>query len=313
MTDLAIDIGGTYIKYALVDCAYQIKRHWKIATRQASNFPLYDHIVCNIPSDASYEGIAVSVPGILMPDSTVRSRASSALAELYGTNIRQELSRRTGHPVSAINDGNAAALFEACFGAARDVQSSITVVIGTGIGGGLCHRGILVEGDTFAAGEFHMLPWPGPDGKRHKLGDLCKIGALQQDYFRAVGQSLPAEEILARSTGGDFAAVQAVDRWMYHLTTLLITLTAVYDPSIFCIGGAISKSQLFITELSRCYESDGHAYFPALTYASARVVPCSNYNESNLLGAVVKSRLGIRAGDQTAGYPSFSSTFRNGV
>lgn len=313
MTDLAIDIGGTYIKYALVNCAYQIMRHWKIATHKASEFPLYDHIVNNIPSGVSYEGVAVSVPGVLRPDGTICSRSSSTLAELYGTNICQELGHRIGRPVSAINDGNAAALFEACFGAARDAQSSITVVIGTGIGGGLCHRGILVEGDAFAAGEFHMLPWPGPDGKRHKLGDLCKIGALQRDYFRAVGRSLPAEEILVRSTGGDFAAAQAVDRWMFHLTTLLITLTAVYDPSVFCIGGAVSKDQLFITELSRRYELDGRAYFPAPAYASARVVPCSNYNGSNLLGAVVRSRLDIRVGDHTAGYPSFSSVLRNGV
>lgn len=313
MTDLAIDIGGTYIKYALVDGAYQIKRHWKVSTHRASELPLYDRIACNIPSDISYEGIAVSVPGVLTPDGTVHSRASSALAELYGTNICQELGRRTGRSVSAINDGNAAALFEACFGAARDAQSSITVVIGTGIGGGLCHRGVLVEGDAFAAGEFHMLPWPGPDGRRRKLGDLCKIGALQRDYFRAVGQSLPAEEILTRSAGGDFAAAQAVERWMFYLTTLLIALTAVYDPSVFCIGGAISKSELFIMELSRRYESDGRAYFPAPSYAGAKVMPCSNYNESNLLGALVKSRLGIRAGNQTAGYPSFSSTLRNGV
>lgn len=313
MTDLAIDIGGTYIKYALVDGAYRIKRYWKIASQQKSESSLYDYIVCSIPSDVSYEGIAVSVPGVLTPDGMVRSRASSVLAELYGTNICRELGRRAGHPVSAINDGNAAALFEACFGAARDTQSSITVVIGTGIGGGLCHRGSLVEGDGFAAGEFHMLPWIGPDGKRLKLGDLCKIGALQRDYFHAVGQTFPAEEILARGAGGDFAAAQAVDRWMFHLTTLLITLTAVYDPSVFCIGGAVSKSQLFMAELSRRYKSGGRAYFSAPAYVGARVVPCSHYNESNLLGAVTKSRLGIREGDQIAGYPSFSSTLRNGV
>lgn len=150
-----------------------------------------------------------------------------------------------------------------------------------------------MEGNAFAAGEFHMLPWPGPDGKRHRLGDLCKIGALQQDYFRTTRRSLSAEEILVRSSSGDFIAAQAVDCWMFHLTTLLISLTAAYDPSVFCIGGAISKSKLFMTELSQRYRLDGRTYFSAPVYAGASVIPCSNYNASNLLGAVVKSRLSI--------------------
>ncbi len=295
MTDLAIDIGGTYIKYAIVDCKYQIERQWKIPTHRTDGLPLYDYIVCNIPKDTSYDRIAVSAPGILTPDGTVRSKASSALLELYGSNICLELNRRIGLPVSAINDGNAAALFEANFGAACDVQSSITVVIGTGIGGGLCHRGVLVEGDAFAAGEFHMIPWLGPDGKRCKLGELCKIGALQNNYFRTAGYLLSAEAILDRSIHGDSAAVQAVNRWIFHLTTLLITLTAVYDPSIFCIGGAVSKNAPFVTELSRRYSLEGRAFFHAAAYAGAKVVPCSKYNASNLLGAVVKSRSSIEA------------------
>jgi len=295
LTDLAIDIGGTYIKYALVNQKYQIKRHWKIPTNQAGELPLYDYIICNIPADVSFERIAVSAPGVLTPDGTVHSRASSALSELYGTNIHWELGRRIGFPVTAINDGNAAALFEACFGAARNAQSSITIVIGTGIGGGICHRGALVEGGSFAAGEFHMVPWLGPDGKRRKLGEFCKIGALQKDYFQTAGCSLPAEDILARSIGGDSAAAQAVDRWMFHLTSLLIALAAVYDPSIFCIGGAISKNESFMGELSKRYISDGRAFFRSSAYARASVVPCSNFNASNLLGAVVKSRSGTWA------------------
>lgn len=290
MVDLAIDIGGTYIKYALVDHTYQIRQFWKAPTRQSGKRPLYDYIIQNIPSDISFGGIGVSAPGVLIPNGTVCSRASSALAELYGTNICQELYRRMGCSVAAINDGNAAALFEARFGAARNTQSSITIVIGTGIGGGLCYNGALIEGTAYAAGEFHMIPYIGPDGKRHKLGDLCKIKALQENYYYVVGKTCSADEIFTRSAGGEAAAAQVVDRWLSALTTLLITLTAVYDPDMFCIGGAISQNKLLIDGLSRRYVLDGQTYFGAPARVGAKVVPCSNYNGSNLLGAMVNYR-----------------------
>lgn len=297
MVDLAIDIGGTYIKYALVDDTYQIRQFWKAPTRQGSRLPLYDYIVQNIPSDILFGGIGVSAPGVLTPDGTVCSRASSALAELYGTNICQELYCRMDCSVAAINDGNAAALFEARFGAARNTQSSITIVIGTGIGGGLYHNGTLIQGTAYAAGEFHMIPCLGPDGKRHKLGDLCKIKALQKNYHCVAGQTCSADEIFARSARGDAAAAQAVDRWLSALTTLLITLTAVYDPDMFCIGGAASQNKLFIDGLSRRYVLDGRAYFGTPARVGAKVVSCSNYNGSNLLGAMVnyRSRVPVRS------------------
>lgn len=290
MNDLSIDIGGTYIKYAFVNEANQIQRSWKIPTKSKGTYSLYDYIVENIPKNCLFQGIGTSVPGVLNPDGTIVSKTSSTLSELYQTNIRKELQRRTGIQVTAINDGNAAALYEACLGIARNAVSSVTVVIGTGIGGGVCQGRELIKGTTYGAGEFHFIPCYYDDNKRHKLGDFCKTGALRQFYYESTGEQLSTEDIFAQLALKSTAATRAVDRWLYHLSTLLITLAAVYNPELFCIGGAISENKQFIALLSQSYFAAAQQYFRNPAHIATRIVPCSQRNNSNLLGAIVYHR-----------------------
>src|SRR5690606_32379271 len=67
---------------------------------------------------------------------------------------------RLGLPVVYHNDANAATLYAHVryFGVAADLRSSVAAIVGTGLGGGLVHKGQLVTGATGMAGELgHVL------------------------------------------------------------------------------------------------------------------------------------------------------------
>jgi glucokinase len=92
-----------------------------------------------------------------------------------GYDIRTALEQRIGIPVTYANDGNAAALYAHAthFGALGPKRSSISAIVGTGLGGGLVHEGSLISGAAGMAGEVGHVHVP-------------MTGLL------AVGQPLPA-------------------------------------------------------------------------------------------------------------------------
>ena len=75
---LGIDIGGTFIKYALVDENYNIKEKWKIKTTKfETKDELYDYICSNIKYIDSFDVIGISAPGLIDEDSYVKSLCST--------------------------------------------------------------------------------------------------------------------------------------------------------------------------------------------------------------------------------------------
>ena len=74
-----------------------------------------------------------------------------------------------GAPVSVVNDVTAAAIGEQRLGAAQGADASLTVFVGTGVGGGLVLDGQPYEGSHGGAGEFgHMIVRQG--------GAMCGCG-----------------------------------------------------------------------------------------------------------------------------------------
>lgn len=130
---LAIDIGGTYIKYGIVEANGEIHDQYKVPTADAgTGKELFDYIVWNIKSLSEIELIGVSAPGLIDQGFFVRSYAAPKLSALYGCNIRQEMEKRTGIRTAAINDGKAAGLCELKMGRAVGTKLSAYLIIGTG-------------------------------------------------------------------------------------------------------------------------------------------------------------------------------------
>jgi glucokinase len=116
-----------------------------------------------IPLDA-VRGIGLDTPGPASADGVISSKGATNFAQpaWRGFDVRGALEARLGLPVVYNNDANAAALYahHVRFGDKAAGHSSISAIIGTGLGGGVIEAGRVVRGAAGMAGELGHVQIP---------------------------------------------------------------------------------------------------------------------------------------------------------
>lgn len=290
---LGIDIGGTFIKYALVDDAYSIIEKWKVPTVGfAAKDEFYDY-VCKSCKDVSLvSSIGISAPGVIDRAGNVKSYAAPNVRIMHGTNAASEVAARTGKPVSAINDAKAAGLCELKIGNAKNTESSAFLIIGTGTGGCICGKEDVIYGKDFFAGEFHFIPFLNfKTSSIDVQGNYASMTALFEIYNSKAGKNAETgEEIAALFLAGDTAARQAVDEWTTNIIMQLLTITVFYNPDVILIGGGISEEAWFIDILRQKFTGMLSAQFEGAIEITTKILPCKYTNDANLLGAIINGQ-----------------------
>lgn len=136
---VAIDVGGTSIKYGLIEGNGVILERGSISTRGNDiNELIADikEVVCKYKEKYEIKGLACSFPGAVDPKSGFIG-GGSAVACIHGPNIKKLLEEATGLVTAIENDANCSALAECWIGSGKDVDSFASVVFGTGIGGAI--------------------------------------------------------------------------------------------------------------------------------------------------------------------------------
>ena len=293
MYNLGIDIGGTFIKYALVDEAYKIIDKWKVETvKLETKDELYDYICNNIRNIYDIEIICISAPGVIDEEANVKSYAAPNLRIMYGTNIVDEIQNRTNKKVAAINDAKAAGLCEFEIGNAKDSKSSAFLILGTGTGGCICNENGVIYGKDSFAGEFHKLPFINfSNGKMDNMGDYASMTALINIYNDKVDENVKIKyghEVCNKYFEGDNTAKEAVDQWIDNILVQLITITVFYNPEVICIGGGISEEEWFINRIKDRYREEciRHTECDVIT---TKIDRCMYNNDANILGAIINA------------------------
>src|SRR5499425_443988 len=130
--------------------------------------------------------VGLDTPGPASAAGVMSARGSTNFVHPLwaGFDIREGLARKLGKPVSYLNDANAAALWGhySIFGANRK-ETSISIVIGTGNGGGIILDGRVVKGKNGFGGELgHVLiPYQSISGTSgiHPLCNCGRVGDLE--------------------------------------------------------------------------------------------------------------------------------------
>ncbi|MCW6010884.1 ROK family protein [Micromonospora sp. CPCC 205371] len=223
-------------------------------------------------TDASaVRAVGLDTPGPASADGVISSRGATnfSLPAWYGFDIRGALEARLGWPVVYNNDGNAAALYAHVvhFGAAAFERSSISAIVGTGLGGGVIESGQVVKGATGTAGELgHVhIPLDGllADGQQAPAcncgfsGDVESVASLTGivknllPYWltRFDGHELAAVPIdkaarLVRSYGerGDPLARAIFEQQAMALGRLFTIAANFTDPHAFFVGGGVVET-----------------------------------------------------------------------
>ncbi len=293
--NLGIDIGGTFIKYALMDKQYHIKDKWKIETikyNTADEF--YDYICSNIKLIDEIDVIGISAPGLIDKDSNVKSYAAPNVAIMYGTNINDEIKKRTHKKVSSINDAKSAGLCEFEIGNAKGSKSSAFLIIGTGTGGCICDENGVVYGKDAFAGEFHNMPFVNDAiGGLAKMGDYASMTGLINIYNSKVDMGDQVQygyEVCKKYLDGNKTAELSVDEWIINIVAQLIVITVFYNPEVICIGGGISEEDWFINKVEEQYKKTCIEYLEA-DFITTKIDRCKYNNDANILGAIINASI----------------------
>ena len=108
--------------------------------------------------------VGLDTPGPASATGVISARGATNFAspEWWGFDVRTAVEDRLGLPVIYNNDGNAAALYahELYFGETASRHSSISAIVGTGLGGGVIEAGQIVRGAAGMAGELGHVHIP---------------------------------------------------------------------------------------------------------------------------------------------------------
>lgn len=108
--------------------------------------------------------VGLDTPGPATADGVISVHGATNFADpsWWGFDIRRAVEERLGLPVIYNNDGNAAALYAhgQFFGAAAARRSSVSAIVGTGLGGGVIESGRVVKGAAGMAGELGHVHVP---------------------------------------------------------------------------------------------------------------------------------------------------------
>ncbi|WP_091084959.1 ROK family protein [Micromonospora nigra] len=215
--------------------------------------------------------VGLDTPGPASADGVISSKGSTNFAQpaWRGFDVRSALQRRLGLPVVYHNDGNAAALYahHAYFGAAAMRRSSVSAIVGTGLGGGLVNDGRVIAGAAGMAGELGHVHLPldgllGPGqpvptcacgfaGDAESVASLTAIARNLLPYWltRFPGHPLAAEPVeraakLVRGYGerGDPLAREIFAQQARALGRLFTLAANVTDPHAYFVGGGVVEA-----------------------------------------------------------------------
>lgn len=302
---IGADLGGTHLRAATVDGQGRIHERTKQRTPRDERA---EEIVRALVSAArkfeqrsrergqTISALSVAVPGTVQTESGVVMKAPN-LPSLNGFRLGAALTSELDWPVVVENDVNAAAVGEAWQGAARGFGTSICIMLGTGVGGGVILNNELWRGIDGTGGEIgHITVEPlgapcgcGNRGCVEVYGSATAIVRMTRELSPRYPQSrlpaseqLTAEEVYKSGLAGDELALEVFRRVGVYLGIALGGLINVLNPEVIVIGGGAAGGwELFIEHL----HSEVAARAFAVPAKRAQIVRAECGDDAGILGA----------------------------
>jgi len=164
MKAIAVDVGGTSTKFALVDSNGNVEGFARIPTESPVHRfmeAIAEQIDLLLSSAHDVRGIGISVAGF-MDQAHSMMTYNPNISWLERRPLQADLDRRFHLPVRLEVDSNAAALGEYRFGSGVGAKRLLCLTVGTGIGGGMVVGGELLRFTEECIGDVgHVIVQPG--------------------------------------------------------------------------------------------------------------------------------------------------------
>lgn len=293
---LAFDIGGTDLKYGLLDRSGNLllQRKQPTVKRDLTSFIRQLVDIADIYRDR-FRGIAVCSPGKVDIKRKIIHYGGS-LPFLDGANLQTMLGDVFHVPVGVENDAKAATLAEMWLGQLQHVRSGVMITLGSEVGGGIMINHQLLHGTHFQAGELSFIPYSHRAADWGSFtGQTCSAVNLVKAVNRVLGTDDLADGLAA------FAAINAHDQRVWpifasfcqRVAYTILTLQAVLDMQRVVIAGGISAQPVLLQTINQAYDNLAQAcYRLGHEFVKPDIVPAHFKNNANLYGALYALLIG---------------------
>ena len=295
MNCLSFDVGGTTVKYGVIDESYKILNKDKIPTPENEKDFIYS--LSNIIQEnlSIISKVSVAMPGYVN---------SANNKYLYGPHLKYDidfskLSNFTDYKFHLDNDGNVAAYCEYFLNYKTKYSNLIMLTFGTGVGGGIISEGRLLRGRGNAGEIGHMLT----SNDREIEGDSGKKGSFESSVAASVWTK-KCLELTKENQDSELAKIFAIknvgsllfdntlnltnseqaarDEIIQNISNGLLSLFEIFDNEAFILGGTMSSEPFDLIEL---LESDIKSRYKFPSRNFPEIFIASQGEDSGIIGA----------------------------
>ena len=307
---LALDVGGSTIKYGLFDNDDKLLKKGE----SSSSFSSSEEFAKGVQAiyeeyGEGAEAVAMSYCGELDPENGYAYSGGSLIYNT-GVELRTLLQKHLPVPITIENDGNCGALAEMTYGALRGIKNGAVLGLGSGVAGSIVIDGKLYRGSHFSAGSvspsivsLRDALAPGSTLVEFLSGQpvtgfdpgnvlLMSIGYMGLTLPMAVKKGWnPAEtdgrRFFESLANGDKDAEEILDQYCSMLAGYIYNLQCILDLDVIAIGGGISQQPVLI-EKTKAFLAQNFGLQNAMGLISHPpvVCACELSADANLYGAV---------------------------
>ena len=254
-TFAAIDIGGTAIKYGIVDETGAVLYNGETATEahcgSANLYTKVQDILQHILlKNYKVSGIGISTAGVVDSKNGTIVYANDNIPGYTGTKWKEPLEKAFSVPVLVNNDVNCAALAEAWVGAVKGVDDFFCITVGTGVGGAAFINGRLYTGAHYSAAEIGNIITYGSNERFEKSASTLALVRMAE---QKTGETeLDGKVVFQKARDNDEVYTMLLAEWVEHLACGIANAIILFDPAVIVIGGGISREgDYLITKIKK--------------------------------------------------------------
>ncbi len=297
MNCLSFDVGGTNVKYGVINASYKVLKKDKFPTPENEEklIDLFSKIIEDNLSDISK--VAVAMPGYV-------SAANNKY--LYGPHLQfdidfSKLSNFSDYEFYLDNDANVAAYCEYFLNYKKKYSNLIMLTFGTGVGGGIISEGKLLRGQGNAGEIGHMLT----SNDREVEGDSGKRGSFELSVAASVWTK-KCIDLSQENHDSELAKIFAIkkvgsvlfdntlsltnsetavrDEIIQNISNGLLSLFEIFYNEAFVLGGTMSSEPFDLIKLIQ-NDIKNRFKFPFRNFPEIFIA--SQGEDSGIIGAAV--------------------------
>jgi len=246
---VAVDVGGTDIKSALVDSDLNVISTINAPTPKADKTGVETvkaivELISQFSKQQTVSAVGLAVPGAL--DEPAGTSRWSGNLQWENLPIRNLLADAVNIPVAFGHDVRTAAVAEMRNGAAKGSRNAIFIPVGTGIAAALIIDGEIRSADGFAGEIGHVNvngKYPCVCGKSGCLEAASSTLAISKAYEISSGKTgVTTEEIYKLVVAGDPVAIQVWNDATAAMARACEVLITILAPDVIVFGGGLSNA-----------------------------------------------------------------------